>query len=110
MMIPRIDDASAGRFRVYLLPSPPTAPSPSTAPSTATTQPAAATGATGVGEQRGEKAAEEGDLKGYQVYEGGLVLVWDRKIQGGFPEMRILKQKVRDLINPTFHLGHSDKP
>ena len=106
MMIPRIDDASAGRFRVYLLPSPPTAPSPSTAPSTATTQPAAATGA---GEKRGRKAAEEG-VKGYQMYEGGLVLVWDRKIQGGFPEMRILKQKIRDLINPTFHLGHSDKP
>lgn len=38
----------------------------------------------------------------------GLQLVWDRKVHAGFPEMKVLKQKVRDLINPNFDLGHSD--
>ncbi|GAC94721.1 hypothetical protein PHSY_002294 [Pseudozyma hubeiensis SY62] len=64
LMIPKVDDASAGRFRVYFL------------------------------------APQE---------EQGLKLVWDRKVQSGFPEMKVLKQRVRDLINPSFGLGHSDK-
>jgi len=35
-------------------------------------------------------------------------LVWDRKTNGGFPEPKILKQKIRDLIAPSRDLGHSD--
>lgn len=64
-MIPKADEASAGKFRIYLL---------------------ATAGAT------------------------KLDLIWDRKTQSGFPEMRILKQKIRDVINPSVSLGHSDKP
>ncbi|WP_288842017.1 SelT/SelW/SelH family protein [uncultured Deefgea sp.] len=37
------------------------------------------------------------------------VLVWDRKIENGFPEAKILKQRIRDLIAPDKTLGHSDK-
>jgi predicted Rdx family selenoprotein len=35
-------------------------------------------------------------------------LVWDRAVQDGFPEMKVLKQLVRDQIDPSRFLGHSD--
>ena len=35
-------------------------------------------------------------------------VIWDRKEQGGFPEMKQLKQLVRDHIAPDKDLGHSD--
>ncbi|TKA68953.1 hypothetical protein B0A49_04659 [Cryomyces minteri] len=38
------------------------------------------------------------------------VLVWDRKAEGGFPETKILKQRIRNFIEPGRDLGHSDKP
>lgn len=38
------------------------------------------------------------------------VLVWDRKSEGGFPETKVLKQRVRNLIEPNKNLGHSDTP
>ncbi|GAA5828239.1 hypothetical protein JCM11251_002652 [Rhodosporidiobolus azoricus] len=40
----------------------------------------------------------------------GWELVWDRKVEGRFPEMKELKQRIRDLIAPALSLGHSDKP
>lgn len=36
-------------------------------------------------------------------------LVWDRKAEGGFPEMKVLKQRIRDRIAPERDLGHSDR-
>jgi selenoprotein W-related protein len=36
------------------------------------------------------------------------VLVWNRKDEGRFPEMKELKQRVRDQIAPQRDLGHSD--
>lgn len=36
-------------------------------------------------------------------------LIFDRKIDGGFPEIKSLKQVVRDHIAPGKSLGHSDK-
>lgn len=63
MLVPKSDEASAGRFRVYILPP------------------------SGV----------------------ELELVWDRKVQGGFPEMKVLKQLIRDIVSPSLGLGHSDK-
>lgn len=65
MLLPKIDDASAGRFRVWILPR--------------------------------------------RNYVGKLELVWDRKLEGGFPEMKVLKQKIRDKVSPNKDLGHSDK-
>lgn len=35
-------------------------------------------------------------------------LIWERKRDGGFPEAKVLKQKVRDVIAPDRDLGHSD--
>ncbi|KAJ7608767.1 Rdx family-domain-containing protein [Roridomyces roridus] len=36
-------------------------------------------------------------------------LAWDRKIEAGFPELKVLKQRIRDIIQPGKSLGHSDK-
>ena len=36
-------------------------------------------------------------------------MVWDRKEDGGFPESKELKQRIRDCIAPEKFLGHSDK-
>jgi len=36
-------------------------------------------------------------------------LVFDRKTNGGFMEVKELKQLLRDKINPGMSLGHSDK-
>ena len=54
--------------------------------------------------QQSEGASADGDV---QVQE---VLIWDRKAEGGFPETKILKQRVRNHIEPSKDLGHSDKP
>jgi selenoprotein W-related protein len=35
--------------------------------------------------------------------------VFDRKRYGGFPEIKELKQMVRDIVNPQKSLGHADK-
>ena len=37
------------------------------------------------------------------------VTVWERKEMDGFPEIKILKQKVRDVIAPDKTIGHSDR-
>lgn len=34
--------------------------------------------------------------------------IWERKQDGGFPEAKVLKQRVRDIIAPERDLGHSD--
>lgn len=34
--------------------------------------------------------------------------IWERKTDGGFPEAKILKQRVRDIISPERNLGHID--
>uniref|UniRef100_A0A7S0ZF64 Selenoprotein W n=1 Tax=Timspurckia oligopyrenoides TaxID=708627 RepID=A0A7S0ZF64_9RHOD len=35
-------------------------------------------------------------------------IIWERQRDGGFPDIKILKQRVRDVISPTLNLGHSD--
>lgn len=35
-------------------------------------------------------------------------IVWDRTVDGGFPEAKVLKQRVRDVIAPKLDLGHSE--
>lgn len=34
--------------------------------------------------------------------------VWDRRDDGGFPAAKDLKQRIRDVIDPSKDLGHSD--
>lgn len=36
-------------------------------------------------------------------------LIWERKRDGGFPDIRLLKQMVRDRIDPDRDLGHVDR-
>lgn len=36
-------------------------------------------------------------------------LIWDRVVDGGFPEAKELKQRVRDCLCPERDLGHSDR-
>lgn len=37
------------------------------------------------------------------------VQIWERKLDGGFPEAKVLKQRVRDRIDPQRSLGHNDR-
>lgn len=46
--------------------------------------------------------------------EGGEVsiaskVLWDRKTDGGFPETKELKRRVRDVVEPGRDLGHVDR-
>jgi selenoprotein W-related protein len=34
--------------------------------------------------------------------------LWSRKLEGRFPESKELKQRLRDLVAPEKHLGHSE--
>lgn len=43
----------------------------------------------------------------FEVTVAGQV-IWDRKRDGGFPEIKILKQRLRDRIAPQRDLGHID--
>lgn len=40
--------------------------------------------------------------------EGNVETVWSREVEGGFPESKVLKQRVRNVIAPSKNLGHSD--
>ena len=41
------------------------------------------------------------------VYEGETI--WERKRDGGFPDAKVLKQRVRDRLDPGRDLGHADR-
>ena len=36
-------------------------------------------------------------------------VVWDRRRDGGFPDVKTLKQLVRDRLDPERDLGHIDR-
>jgi selenoprotein W-related protein len=35
--------------------------------------------------------------------------IWERKRDGGFPDAKVLKQRVRDKLDPDRDLGHTDR-
>ena len=35
--------------------------------------------------------------------------VWSYKAEGGFPQPKVLKQRVRDVVAPGRSLGHADR-
>lgn len=37
-------------------------------------------------------------------------ILWSRKLEGRFPEIKELKQRIRDRVAPNRALGHSDTP
>lgn len=41
--------------------------------------------------------------------EVGEEPVWNRKTDGGFPDIGDLKRRVRDLVAPGLSLGHTDR-
>jgi selenoprotein W-related protein len=56
----------------------------------------------------GEVALQPGS-GGIFVIRADDALVWSRAEDGGFPEAKLLKQRVRDIIAPNRDLGHADK-
>lgn len=55
----------------------------------------------------GEVALRPGNGGVFTVEVDGQV-VWDRKVEGGFPEITVLKRRIRDVVAPDKPLGHSD--
>jgi len=56
----------------------------------------------------GEVALVPGTGGVFDIYLDGETL-WSRGDQGRFPEVKEIKQRVRDLVAPTRDLGHSDR-
>ena len=49
------------------------------------------------------------DLGGtFEIRVDGAV-IWERKADGGFPDAKTLKQRLRDEIEPDKDLGHNDR-
>ncbi|MFF5382357.1 Rdx family protein [Pedobacter suwonensis] len=42
------------------------------------------------------------------TFKGAQLSIFDRKQKQRFPEIKELKQIIRDEVNPTKNLGHSD--
>jgi selenoprotein W-related protein len=56
----------------------------------------------------GEVALRPGGTGIYEVRLDGALL-WSRETEGRFPELKELKQRVRDRLAPERALGHSDR-
>jgi selenoprotein W-related protein len=60
-------------------------------------------------EDLGEVALRPGTGGVFRIdYQGELI--WERKRDGGFPDVKTLKQIVRDRLDPARDLGHLDGP
>ncbi|RJK94819.1 SelT/SelW/SelH family protein [Vallicoccus soli] len=57
----------------------------------------------------GEVALVPGTGGVFRVEAGGAP-VWDRRADGGFPDVVELKRRVRDRVAPERDLGHADRP
>ena len=60
------------------------------------------------GSELGEVALQPATGGLFEIWCGD-VRVWCRKADGGFPEAKELKQRVRDVAFPGRGLGHSDR-
>jgi selenoprotein W-related protein len=60
------------------------------------------------GEELGSVALLPGSGGIFEIRVDGE-LVWERKRDGGFPDVRTLKQRVRDRVAPERDLGHVDR-
>ena len=49
------------------------------------------------------------DLGGVFEIRVDGALIWERKRDGGFPEAKVLKARLRDKIDPHKDLGHIDQ-
>lgn len=57
----------------------------------------------------GEVALVPGHGGVFEIHVDGQ-RIWSRAEDGGFPELKHLKQLVRDRVAPDKPLGHSDRP
>jgi selenoprotein W-related protein len=59
-------------------------------------------------EDLGEVALVPSTGGAFQIEVDGE-LIWERNRDGGFPDAKTLKQRVRDVIDPERELGHADR-
>jgi selenoprotein W-related protein len=59
-------------------------------------------------EEVGEVALKPATGGAFQIEVDGAV-IWERKRDGGFPDVKTLKQRVRDHLAPGRDLGHVDR-
>ncbi|SCZ65403.1 SelT/SelW/SelH family protein [Epibacterium ulvae] len=60
-------------------------------------------------EQLGGVTLVPGETGGIFEIHLDTTLIWERKRDGGFPDVKDLKTRVRDKINPNQDLGHLDR-
>ncbi|ETN37089.1 uncharacterized protein HMPREF1541_08079 [Cyphellophora europaea CBS 101466] len=63
----------------------------------------------GINDEVGEDSKQGADAKSPGEVQVQQTVVWDRKVDGGFPETKDLKGRVRDLVEPGRGLGHTDR-
>lgn len=59
-------------------------------------------------QELGEVALQPGAGGVFEIHVGEK-LIWSRAADGGFPDIKELKQRVRDHVAPGKDLGHSNK-
>ncbi len=59
-------------------------------------------------EEIGEVSLQPGTGGVFEISVNGE-LIWSRKEEGGFPDIKELKRRVRDKIAPDKDLGHVDR-
>ncbi|GLB03749.1 hypothetical protein AtubIFM57258_008993 [Aspergillus tubingensis] len=68
------------------------------------------TSSTSAGTAQGEEIPVTGTGNGNEEEEGITeIILWDRKTNGGFPEVKVLKSLVRNVVDPSRDLGHTDR-
>ena len=60
------------------------------------------------GTDLGEVSMQPGTGGVFEITYNGEV-IWDRKTDGAFPDVKQLKQRVRDHLDPHRDLGHLDR-
>ncbi len=60
------------------------------------------------GQSLGEVALVPSTGGAFAIAVDGTI-VWERKADGGFPDVKTLKQRVRDRLDPARDLGHLDR-
>lgn len=50
-----------------------------------------------------------GDMGGVFEIKADTTIIWERKRDGGFPDAKELKKRLRDVIAPERDLGHLDR-
>ncbi|OJZ92589.1 hypothetical protein ASPFODRAFT_202368 [Aspergillus luchuensis CBS 106.47] len=73
--------------------------------------PTTSASSTSTGTAQGEEVpvAVAGTGDGDEEKDITEIILWDRKTNGGFPEVKVLKSLVRNVVDPSRDLGHTDR-